>query len=543
MAQQNPHVIPPSIVCMSSPENPTKACHNCRRKRLRCDRTYPHCKKCLVAGRECLGYGNLLRWTGAVASRGKLAGQAAPLPLQKGAKPVVEFKFTGSASALSSALTGAESPEVVEDIPESEIVRRLSSENAISGHVASPWVLADPLFQDLNPSYRYYLSYLSYDLPERNPFRSLLPMTKANPLLQHVIVAASAVHLSNLMSPKIPPSVMQGRRLLPTNLDASQKALEHALVAKQKALRLMNFALKDIKSVPADVILAAALFFVNVELMESGKHGWKAHLEGAGQIMAVLQLTDVPSNDLLDHLLSDCFVYFILASAFQPHTSDTAVTSSYLQSSNIPLVLQKAAANSYQCCPPEILDILYSASRLSNTCTNGESSSEKAKADAAALLQKALEFDIAAWAYDVRNIPYLQNVPVQSRIHTSTAHRLAACLYILQVVPSLEAVVGANYADVLSQELYEQLASVPDDDPNFKATSWPTFIAGARETDPLKRTLIMDRLQRLMVQYPWGFMYTAMDTLRVLWGLDGEGKGSKSWVQTLKDPDLNFLMV
>jgi hypothetical protein len=134
-------------------------------------------------------------------------------------------------------------------------------------------------------------------------------MTRANPLLQHIIVAASAVHLSNLISPALPPSLTDGRVVCSINVEASQVALRHALVAKQKALRLMHLALKNIQSIPGDVILAAALFFVNVELIESGKHGWKAHLEGAGQIMAVLQLTNMPSSDLLDYMLSDCFVY------------------------------------------------------------------------------------------------------------------------------------------------------------------------------------------------------------------------------------------
>lgn len=55
---------------------PSKSCHNCRRRRLRCDRSYPTCLKCAANGQQCLGYGELLRWTHAVASRGKMAGRA-----------------------------------------------------------------------------------------------------------------------------------------------------------------------------------------------------------------------------------------------------------------------------------------------------------------------------------------------------------------------------------------------------------------------------------------------------------------------------------
>ena len=53
----------------------TRSRHNCRRRRLRCDRSYPACRKCTNHGEQCLGYGKLFRWTNAVASRGKLAGQ------------------------------------------------------------------------------------------------------------------------------------------------------------------------------------------------------------------------------------------------------------------------------------------------------------------------------------------------------------------------------------------------------------------------------------------------------------------------------------
>jgi hypothetical protein len=52
-----------------------KGCHNCRRRRLRCDRSVPTCIKCSANGEDCLGYGTLLRWTKVPAVKGKLAHQ------------------------------------------------------------------------------------------------------------------------------------------------------------------------------------------------------------------------------------------------------------------------------------------------------------------------------------------------------------------------------------------------------------------------------------------------------------------------------------
>lgn len=149
---------------------------------------------------------------------------------------------------------------------------------------------------------------VSHDLPERNPFRSLLPLTKAHPLLQHVIVAASAAHLSNQM--QLPPiSSMSGGSLVwSSGGDASRRALRDALIAKDKALQLMHVALREVDDMGVFVILAAALFFVNVELIESGKHGWRAHLEGAGRIMSMLPEAATSHEALRDYLLSDCFM-------------------------------------------------------------------------------------------------------------------------------------------------------------------------------------------------------------------------------------------
>lgn len=147
---------------------------------------------------------------------------------------------------------------------------------------------------------------VSTDGPECNPFRSLIPLTRAHPLLQHIIVAASAAHMSNLITMGLP---YDDSGLVAANQSAaSKKALDDALVAKHTALRLMSAAIQNIDTMDGDVLLAASLFFINVELIESGKHGWRAHLEGASKIMSFIQLTQAWDSSLRDYLLSDCFM-------------------------------------------------------------------------------------------------------------------------------------------------------------------------------------------------------------------------------------------
>lgn len=50
-------------------------CYTCRRRRVRCDRGLPTCRKCAKAEHECAGYKKGFRWVGGIASRGKMMGK------------------------------------------------------------------------------------------------------------------------------------------------------------------------------------------------------------------------------------------------------------------------------------------------------------------------------------------------------------------------------------------------------------------------------------------------------------------------------------
>lgn len=382
---------------------------------------------------------------------------------------------------------------------------------------------------------------MSWDLPESNPFRTLVPLTKASPLLQHVIVAASAAHMSNLQRPPLAPSASNaGTLIYPGSAEASRRALIDALVAKQKALRLLSCAVQDIDAVGSDVVLASVLFLINVELIESGKHGWKAHLEGAGRILTCIQPADGSNEALRDYIVSDCVIYHILASAFMPNAP---AGGSAVQSFQISSMVKRAAANSYLCCPTEVLEILLAAGQLSNVKISDEASADALAEAGLQLLRRAQDLDMTEWSLSIRTQPNLHDVPIDSRIHAGSAHRVACALYILQAVPCVRGLLPPDTQPTLEDQLFAHLASVPDEDPNFKATTWPSFIAGAEACDPERQAWVRDRLQRTVRLVPWGFIYTALDTLDIIWGLRREGKAQEGWVQTLKDPDMNFLIV
>ncbi|CAG8232714.1 unnamed protein product [Penicillium salamii] len=54
-------------------------CSNCQRRRIKCDRTWPGCRKYGKRCLQCPGYGVKLKWDQGVASRGSLMGRSLPV--------------------------------------------------------------------------------------------------------------------------------------------------------------------------------------------------------------------------------------------------------------------------------------------------------------------------------------------------------------------------------------------------------------------------------------------------------------------------------
>lgn len=202
--------------------------------------------------------------------------------------------------------------------------------------------------------------------------------------------------------------------------------------------------------------------------------------------------------------------------------------------------MKRVEVNSYLSCPPEILGIILSASQLSYERPSTDSDLSAAD-DALALINEALAFDIPAWADQLRQTPNVSDI--ESRIHVASAHRSAVCLYILQALPLVRAVrpVDSNF---LVDDILSHLAQINDDDPYFKATSWPTFIAGAETRDAEKRAWTMSRMFAIWKICSWGYIFTAIEMLKATWQMQDSGTGSGvNWLQDLKDKGFGYLIV
>jgi hypothetical protein len=130
----------------------SKPCHNCRKRRLRCDRSLPTCNKCSALGQECLGYGKVFNWTNAVASRGRMAGKQTFAP--------TEQRIGDTAKAHGCPIRH-----------ESSVVVRRKDQGAAPHQMpdaggATLTMLTDPLFQHMDDSSRFYLNYCKFALSQ-----------------------------------------------------------------------------------------------------------------------------------------------------------------------------------------------------------------------------------------------------------------------------------------------------------------------------------------------------------------------------------------
>lgn len=207
--------------------------------------------------------------------------------------------------------------------------------------------------------------------------------------------------------------------------------------------------------------------------------------------------------------------------------------------------MKRVEVNSYLSCPPEILQIILLASQLSydTPCTDWTLSTAD---EALVLIDQALEFDIPKWAKQLQRVSNVADI--ESRMHVASAHRSAACLYILQALPLARAVRPVD-TTLLVNDILSHLGRISENDSFFKATSWPTFIAGAETKNAEKRAWALTRLMAIWNICPWGYIFSAIEMLKASWEMQdtgsssGTGDGGISWLQGLKSMGFENLIV
>lgn len=236
-------------------------------------------------------------------------------------------------------------------------------------------------------------------------------------------------------------------------------------------------------------------------------------------------------------IFTDALSYHILGSTLVSAGLSASIAQHALDL--LPL-MERVEADSYLCCPARILHLILDASQLSGDATGAEIA-PSVTAAALELIHRALAFDIRAWAVNLQ--PWTKVPDLSSRTAVAMAHRAAVCLYILQAIPSTRAHSPVSVPALVS-EILAHLAGVDEGDPHFKATSWPTFIAGAEARDAASREWVLGRLMKLWECCPWGYVFAAVEMLRRTWEMRDEGSVDEvGWLQEFWAMDMGFLIV
>jgi hypothetical protein len=420
--------------------------------------------------------------------------------------------------------------------------------------------LVDPLVNDLDQNFRYYLHHFAtqladvmvvYDMPGQNPIRDLIPATSAYPLLLHVMVANSAFHVFNISRNPMATSTYQAyssssditstHQVTSCTSGPLKSSYRDALVAKQQALSLLAQNVATVNASNIDLILVTILLFVNFALVESGRDKWRVHMDGAWRLIRLLgepPYLQKPMSRLRLTILSDFLVFYILGSTF----SFSAMPSFIPDTIELDPILRYAETNNYLSCPNALLRIMLESFALPDktvSCT--DEVYENIQEQIGKLLHRALDFDPIAWSRNFE--PASPHEDLQQRIRIAAAHRSAVCIYLARVLPSnnplIDPTSGTAIVNLteLANDVVHQISYLKRGDALFKSICWPLFLAGAESRDPAQREWIMNTLDDLYSTMYWGYLHTSKRVLEAIWKYLDEAKDGveNCWVEEVKE--------
>ncbi|THY24323.1 hypothetical protein D6D01_05518 [Aureobasidium pullulans] len=520
-------IVPPAKDALDRSQHP---CHNCRRQRLKCDRSIPQCAKCIKRGHECLGYSRLFRWREGVANRGLLTG--------------VTF-----------------ANETADNRP--ALARPLQRKNELELSQTSLRSLTDPLVQDLSHTSRLYLSYFAsdvcrnlvlYDTPHQNPFRELIPLTRQDPILLQIIIANSALHMFNA-SQKF--SGRENNRLHESRRHEVAGPYFDALTAKQRTLSMLRQVLTHTTLTYNDVVLAVMVLLIEFELMESGSDDWRHHVKGAEKLIAELCQPQMQAHLTLSPirscLISNWMVFEALRSMLAS-SENTPTLEASLDNiiPHVPSLLRDAEGNHCSSFPAVLLQLVQAGTRLSQpSCPISLQIKQNRLFP---LVCAARSFDPLTWATELQ--PRSPSADLQQRNLVARGHKAAVTIYLSRLLLSLYPTTKPSCDFVaLVDEVMGSISQIRKHDALFTATIWPAFIAGAETDMAEKQELVVVRLRELWEVEPWGLMRGALRTLETIWSIKKRGaQDGKSylpgqrlrdgdWIQYLRETGVNWLIL
>lgn len=212
--------------------------------------------------------------------------------------------------------------------------------------------------------------------------------------------------------------------------------------------------------------------------------------------------------------------------------------------------LQYAEANNYLSFPAVLLETVLIAAQLSHAVQDrspAKSTTSSEEHQLIVLLHTAHLFDAHEWGSTIQSISPHRDL--ESRVHIASAHKAAVCIYISRVLLRLSPTAEVQeHLESLASEIIHHLSFVTANNELFKATSWPTFVAGADARDLGQQAWAMSRLQQLWECLPctMGYIRSAMEILGGIWEKRDaamyDGTHTVDWIQEVKMLEIDLMI-
>lgn len=302
-------------------------CRTCNRRRIKCDRSLPTCKKCALKGLQCPGYGLRIQWGQGVASRGKLTGKTLPV-LEHYSSGSGDYNDSPKSCTPPESLGSRdENRELSAEPVPVPLGLRNAFEAATSGHSPSSTVssnldgdlspeqislyVQDPIVQQLLHHYdKEVAAVMPWVDGPKNLWRTvLIPLGMESPSLLLAILALSAEHYTSKMGSTW--SKQQG-------ISSSHYRDKSLRLLAQNLRCEMTEGASTPHQGPPSAMLATILILCNLEMIRSDSSVWSVHWKAA---RTITRRWTAPhhSPSLLDptsHLLiREAFTYDVFASS------------------------------------------------------------------------------------------------------------------------------------------------------------------------------------------------------------------------------------
>ncbi|KAH8803337.1 fungal-specific transcription factor domain-containing protein, partial [Xylogone sp. PMI_703] len=484
-------------------------CRTCNRRRIKCDRATPSCRKCISRKLTCPGYGIILNWEWGVASRGKFARKSAPLlhPADTSYIQVDENRT----SPISSPAHGEHEGNTINPPSSNQPGPLYFQINSVPDSVSA--ILQDSISCRLFHHYGQTIaaSMAWIDGPD-NAWRTIImPLALQSPALLISVLAFAAEHLSALLP--------ENAALRGTLAHRVGKYRDLALILVTSIMRSVTamsesetMAMTGVKydSHLVNSVLASMLVLCNMETVRPGSRLWRVHLDAARTVVGLRTNIPADKDKTFDFLVEQFFV----ADAF-------ACTTSFVQTEDQDIMRDNSSSVFI-----EFLKLLRHVTLLERRATSQRPPKLDAEVSSSILcnmFERARDRTVMLSS----NGPFATPVEREQFLSIINSFHHAGLLYSYRCLSYLGVEEEISKS---RRELFRSLDFIQADHPAFAQNIiWPLFIAG---TEALgidgTQALVERKLQQAMRRTGFSGCEEALIFLRAFWTAKEGGQSNLS---------------